>query len=91
MLLSTEGIYRQGNVMRPEVPTDFRDHTPAIVTFLEPSRIDLPSRGNDETRAAEPRARMESLAQETTKLRTEPGHATNAGSTIQWHCGRCSM
>jgi hypothetical protein len=35
MLQSTQGIYRQGNVVPREVPTDVRDHTPAIVTFLE--------------------------------------------------------
>ena len=41
-----------------------RDDTPVIVTFLEPSGIDLRTRGIDETHAVELRRRLASFAED---------------------------
>jgi hypothetical protein len=58
MLKSIEGIYRNGKIELMQVPTDVRDETHVIVTFLEPSPIDLQERGIDEAHAADLRARL---------------------------------
>ena len=64
MLKSIEGMYRDGKVELTEPPGDIRDKTRVIVTFLEPDLIDLKSRGIDETRAAELRARLAAFAED---------------------------
>jgi hypothetical protein len=58
MLKSIEGIYRNGKIELAQIPTDVRDETHVIVTFLEPSPIDLRERGIDEAHAADLRARL---------------------------------
>ena len=64
MLKSIEGVYRDGKVELVEVPTDVRDETPVIVTFLEPKSIDLRARGIDEEHAADLRARLATFAED---------------------------
>jgi hypothetical protein len=64
MLKTIEGVYRDGKVELTEVPTDVRDETRVLVTFLEPETIDLRSRGIDEAHAAELRARLATFAED---------------------------
>lgn len=58
MLRSVEGVLRDGQVQLPELPSDVRDGTPVIVTFMAPRTIDLRARGIDEAPAAELRGRL---------------------------------
>jgi hypothetical protein len=64
MLKSIEGIYRNGKIELARIPTDVRDETHVIVTFLEPSPIDLRERGIDEAHAADLRARLATFAED---------------------------
>jgi len=64
MFKSIEGIYRNGKIELVQVPTDVRDETRVIVTFLEPRTIDLRERGIDEARAADLRARLATFAED---------------------------
>lgn len=64
MLKSIEGVYRNGKVELVEVPTDVRDETRVIMTFLESGTIDLRARGIDEAQAAELRARLATFAED---------------------------
>ncbi len=52
-MLSVQGIYRHGKIELIEQPTDVREETYVIVTFLERGFIDLRERGIDEEQAAE--------------------------------------
>ncbi len=61
---SVEGIYRNGKVELAEVPTDVRDETRVIVTFLDLRPIDLRARGIDEAQAADLRARLATFAED---------------------------
>ena len=64
MLKSVEGGYRDGKVELAEAPTDVRDDTRVIVTFLGSSYIDLEERGVDQEQAAGLRARLAAFAEE---------------------------
>ena len=64
MIRSVEGIYRDGKIELAEPPTDIRDDTRVIVTFLGSSYVDLPTRGIDQEQAADLRARLASFAEE---------------------------
>ena len=64
MLKSIEGVYRNGKIELVEAPSDVRDETRVIVTFLEPRSIDLRARGIDEAQAAELRARLATFAED---------------------------
>ncbi len=64
MLTSVQGVYRNGKIELTERPRDVRDETRVIVTFLQPSFIDLRTRGIDEARAAELRARLAAFAED---------------------------
>lgn len=64
MFKSIEGIYRNGKIELVQVPTDVRDETRVIVTFLEPRSIDLRERGIDEAHAADLRARLATFAED---------------------------
>ncbi len=64
MLRSIEGVYRHGKIELAEVPLSVDDETRVIVTFLESHSIDLRSRGIDEKRAADLRARYEVFAED---------------------------
>jgi len=59
MLSSIEGIYRDGKIKLVEMPTNIRNNTRVIVTFLKGSdRIDLRARGIGEVQAADLRGRL---------------------------------
>jgi hypothetical protein len=64
MLTSIQGVYRGGKIELAEQPTHVPDETRVIVTFLEPSLIDLRSHGIDEAQAAELRARLATFAED---------------------------
>jgi len=64
MFKSIEGIYRNGKIELMQVPTDVRDETRVIVTFLESKSIDLRARGIDEAHAADLRARLATFAED---------------------------
>lgn len=64
MLKSVAGIYRDGKIELTELPSDMRDETRVIVTFLELSSSDLPARGIDQSQAAELRVQLGAFAEE---------------------------
>ena len=64
MLKTIEGVYRHGKIELVETPSDVRDETRVIVTFLEPRSVDLRARGLDEAQAAELRARLATFAED---------------------------
>ena len=51
MLISVEGIYRNGYIELIESPDNMPEGTCVIVTFVKPSEIDLVSQGIDRTQA----------------------------------------
>lgn len=58
MLKSVEGVYRDGRIELGELPSDVRDQTRVIVTFLESSPLSLQARGINEAQAADLRAQL---------------------------------
>jgi hypothetical protein len=64
MLKTVEGVYRNGKIELAEVPSEVRDETPVIVTFLDSKLIDLREHGIDEAHAAELRARLTTFAED---------------------------
>jgi hypothetical protein len=64
MLKTIEDIYRHGRIELTEAPSEVREETRVLVTFLEPDRIDLWARGIDEAQAAEVRARLAVFAED---------------------------
>lgn len=64
MLVTIEGIYRDGKIELAEIPSNVREETPVIVTFLAPGYIDLRAHGIDETQAADLRARLTTFAED---------------------------
>jgi len=63
MLRAIEGIYRNGKVELTEVPSNARDETRVLVTFLEPQSIGIRTRGINGAHAAELRARLATFAE----------------------------
>ena len=64
MLTSVEGVYRNGRIELVKLPSNVRDETRVIVTFLEAAPIDLRMRGIDEAQAAELRAHLATFAED---------------------------
>ena len=64
MLMTLQGVYRNGKVELSEQPCDVADDTRVIVTFLERGPIDLRAHGIGESEAAELRARLAPFAQD---------------------------
>ncbi len=62
MLVSVQGIYRDGKIELTEQPTNVPEETRVIVTFLESGAIDLATRGIDQEQAAELRTRLETFS-----------------------------
>ncbi len=62
MLISVEGVYRNGKVELRELPANINEEMSVIVTFLELKFIDLRARGIDEAQAADLRARLATFA-----------------------------
>lgn len=63
-MLSVQGVYRHGKIELIEQPTNVRDETYVIVTFLERGLVDLSERGIDEQQAAELRGQLKSFAED---------------------------
>jgi len=51
MLISVEGVYRNGKVELREMPANVNEEMRVIVTFVEPQFIDLRTHGIDEAQA----------------------------------------
>jgi hypothetical protein len=64
MLRSVEGIFRNGKVELAEAPSDVRDDTRVIVTFLGSNHVDLQARGIGEAQAAHLRSRLATFAED---------------------------
>jgi len=65
MLSSIEGIYRDGKIELVEMPTNIRNNTRVIVTFLKGfDRIDLRARGIGEVQAADLRGRLSTFVED---------------------------
>jgi hypothetical protein len=64
MLISIEGVYRNGKVELKELPANVNAERRVIVTFVEPKFIDLRERGIDEAQAADLRARLATFAED---------------------------
>jgi len=64
MIKTVEGVYRHGRVELTEEPSDVREETRVLVTFLEANLVDLRARGIDEAQAAELRARLATFAED---------------------------
>jgi hypothetical protein len=63
MLKSVEGVYRNGKVELLE-PVPLGAEGKVIVTFLEPSCVDLSTRGMEPAQAADLRHRLHSFAED---------------------------
>lgn len=64
MLKTIEGVYRNGKIELTELPGDVPNEVRVIVTFLEPSLIDLRSRGINEAQAVELRGQLATFAED---------------------------
>lgn len=64
MLISVEGVYRNGKVELREMPANVTEETRVIVTFVEPKTIDLRARGINEAQAADLRSRLATFAED---------------------------
>ena len=64
MLVSVQGVYRHGKIELIEQPSNIRDDTRVVVTFLESGLVDLRTRGISEEQAAELRARLATFAED---------------------------
>jgi hypothetical protein len=58
MLTAVQGVYRRGKVELVKAPSNLREETPVLVTFLEADGLDLRAQGIDEPQAADLRARL---------------------------------
>jgi hypothetical protein len=63
MLMSIQGIYRNGKIELVELPSSLPDETQVIVTFLSPNAVHLSDHGIDKTQAEELRNRLGSFAE----------------------------
>lgn len=64
MLITIEGVYRDGKIELAEIPVDVGEGQAVIVTFLSASSIDLRDRGINETQAADLRSRLSTFAED---------------------------
>ena len=64
MLITVEGIYRNGQVELVESPNNLLEGTRVIVTFLETKTIDLASQGIDKAQAAILRTSLATFAED---------------------------
>lgn len=68
MVVSVEGVYRNGKIELEQMPDQVRDETRVIVTFLtaesDAGAIDLRSRGIDEQQVANLRARFQAFIED---------------------------
>ncbi len=66
MIMSTtiEGVYCDGKIELSDTPSDVREGTRVVVTFISPGSIDLREHGIDEAQAAELHARLACFAED---------------------------
>ena len=64
MPVSVQGVYRHGKIELLEQPSNIRDETRVVVTFLEPGSINLRTRGITEEQAAKLRAQLATFAED---------------------------
>jgi len=64
MLISVEGVYRNGKVELRELPANVNVEMRVIITFVEPNSVDLWARGINEAQAADLRARLATFAED---------------------------
>lgn len=64
MLVTIEGIYRDGKIELTEIPQDVKDETIVIVTFLTAAYTDLRARGIYEDEAFDLRTRLTTFAED---------------------------
>lgn len=64
MSTSVEGFFRNGRIELVETPSNVRDNTPVVVTFLEAQPVDLLALGFEAEQTAELRARLSAFAEE---------------------------
>ena len=64
MLITVEGVYRNGQVELMENPNNLLEGTRVIVTFLENKTIDLASHGIDKAQAEILRASLATFAED---------------------------
>ncbi|MCA9937604.1 MAG: hypothetical protein KC418_03110 [Anaerolineales bacterium] len=64
MLVTIEGVYRDGKIELTGIPQNMQDETLVIVTFLTPRYVDLRTRGIDEDEAFDLRARLSAFAED---------------------------
>lgn len=62
MLISVEGVYRNGRVELIEYPSDVPEGTQVIVTFVRSDNIDLKSQGIDTEQAKALRASLDTFS-----------------------------
>ncbi len=62
-MLTIEGTYKNGKVELAKPPAEI-SQSRVLVTFLESKDIDLQSRGIDEAKAADLRARLKTFAED---------------------------
>jgi hypothetical protein len=64
MLVSVEGIYRDGRVELAETPPSLPEGTGVIVTFMQVSEIDLPSQGINREQAEILRTQLSTFSED---------------------------
>jgi hypothetical protein len=64
MLTAVQGVYRRGRVELVKAPSNLREDTPVLVTFLEPGSIDLRAQGIGEAQAADLRSRFATFVED---------------------------
>ncbi|MCC7449140.1 MAG: hypothetical protein IT324_17105 [Anaerolineae bacterium] len=64
MLISVEGIYRNGKIELTDVPDAVQDEARVIVTFLPANPLDLAAHGMSEMQADDLRARLSTFAED---------------------------
>ena len=71
-----------------EVPQDMRNETQVLVTFIEPQLVNIQSRGIDEVRAAELRARLATFSEDwdTPEMAVYDGYEA-AKARLVYKCG----
>ena len=60
-MLTVEGTFKNGKIELSELPPDLTEAR-VLVTFLEPTYVDLQARGIGEEQAADLRARFKTIA-----------------------------
>jgi hypothetical protein len=64
MLTAIHGVYRRGRIELSEAPSNVREETPVIVTFLNVASRELRTRGISEAQAKDLRARLATFAED---------------------------